>query len=40
MALPICCACKNFAHLFHKYKCDLDFDLKPQLFFTNEKNIS
>lgn len=40
MALPICCACKNFAHLFHQYKCDLDFDLKPQLFFTNEKNIS
>lgn len=40
MALPICCACKNFAHLFHEYKCDLDFDLKPQLFFTNEKNIS
>lgn len=33
MALPICCACKNFAHLFHEYKCDLDFDLKPQFFF-------
>lgn len=33
MALPICCACKNFAHLFHEYKCDLDFDLKPQIFF-------
>lgn len=40
MVLPFIDSFKNFAHLFHEYKCDLDFDLKPQLFFTNEKIIS